>query len=385
MSVLDKDLKQVLTVFAVVISFGGGYFLCQSENKDAIRIGEKFADFKKVEEHLGENVYITNDEDYAVQEAINGYYRGLGDRYFSYKKQGTIYSVESEINSSNMLIHGGFEIMANVDGNIFVKRVDKDSYAEQMGLRKYDIITKIDETVIAEKGFLKSARKLLGKSGTESVFTIIRNGKEMTLTYVRAHEKKELNTFSVIDDICYISYEYFSTNTADIFDKAIEKHDNDVKGYIIDLRNNPGGDTNVCMEVIGKFIGERRVCDFHYINGKEEKFFSQGEKKISKPVAVLLNERSASSSEIFASAMVQFYENDVVLVGTNTLGKGTFQITTMLFDLNEIKSTDGYFTVGDWPCFQDSGIAPDIEVKMDSSLIGTKDDVQLEAAIEWLN
>ena len=100
------------------------------------------------------------------------------------------------------------------------------------------------------------------------------------------------------------------------------------------------------------------------------------------PVVLLTNEKTASAAEIFTALLKQY--DDATIVGTNTFGKGIFQ-NVATFHRNVIHYTDGYFKVGDWDCWQGVGIAPDIDVEMDSALIGTSEDVQLQKALELLS
>lgn len=384
---MDRDLKQVVAVFAVVVSFGGGYFLCKAENKNEIEVGQKFIDFAAINDEIGEYAYASDDDSFAVENAVNAYYSGLGDKYFSYSVGVSIEDTEEYINSSDMLRDNGFVIEATENGNMKITTVEKGSYAEKQGLKADDIIVQIDDTVLSEVGFKDGGRKILGKSGTECDIVLMRNNKTIQIHYVRKHEKSVENNsngnFEMLGKVCYIDYNDFF-NGCKVFQEAYSECDESADSYIIDLRDNSGGETAVSLEALGNFIGERKIGCEYYTSGKTVELFSKGKKIFDKPVVVLVNGKTASAAEIFTGAMMQYCDNAVV-IGETTFGKGIFQIQKRLDNTAMLKYTAGYFTVGSWKCWQGVGITPDIVVEMDSQLIGTDEDIQLEAAIKLLN
>ncbi len=289
---MDRDLKQVITVFAVVISFGGGYFLNQWQNSEKIELGEKFAAISVIEDELdGKLSYELPPDEKAVEEAVNAYYK-LNDKYFFYTENRDAESDEEPVE-------------------------EKEDFYEMKG------------------------------------------------------------------DICYIRYNHFEMMGSAIFSEAYEEFDGKATAYVIDLRGNPGGSTQVVTNILGDFIGNKEICTYHYFNGETKVYKSKKQKIYNKPLVVLADENTASSSEIFIASLMQNYE-DFIFVGENTKGKGSFQIGQNYGD-GYLKYTAGYYTVGDWECYHNIGIAPDIEIAMDSELIGTDKDIQLQAAIGYLN
>ena len=290
---MDKDTKHVLTVLGLFACFGAGYFTCKLENRTQLRIGNKFIDFQEVENITdGKAVFKIDDEEIAVQNAINGYFK-TGDKYFSYTD------------------------------DIFKPRTDDES----------DIIPE--------------------------------------------------DSYKMIGDVCYIDYNHFEFLKRSIFEEAF-KNCTDAKGYIIDLRNNSGGRTDTCTNILAAFIGSQTIGKYYYYDGKTEDIKTPSSKyDINGKVVILTNEKSASSSEIFCAAMKQFYP-DTTLVGEKTFGKGIFQHIEDYGDYHEVRYTAGYCTIGSWDCYQDIGIEPDIEVKMNYSedIAGTEDDTQLQAALD---
>ena len=154
-------------------------------------------------------------------------------------------------------------------------------------------------------------------------------------------------------------------------------------GIIIDLRNNGGGVVAAENEISENFLKEGSVR-FVYDNGEEEnKRMIDNGNEISLPVVILVNGNTASAAEVMTALFMQYYDN-VTVVGTQTYGTGVFQDIKSLSNGDEIRFTNGHYTVGDWESYNEVGITPDIILEMDDSLIGTFSDSQLKKALEIL-
>lgn len=193
------------------------------------------------------------------------------------------------------------------------------------------------------------------------------------------------NSYKIDDNIVYINSASFLMDGIQGFSKFFMDNSNpEVDGYIIDLRENVGGLTDYCLGVLGYFLEHQTVGEYHYYNGDRKDLNVSGTKKTNgEKVVILVNENTMSAAEIFTAAMKQFY-NDTTIIGTTTFGKGTFQEFETLSSDEQFKYTAGYYTVGNWQCYDGMGISPDIEVEMDYSadIICTDDDSQLQAAYE---
>ena len=136
---------------------------------------------------------------------------------------------------------------------------------------------------------------------------------------------------------------------------------------------------------IADFFGGECYVTFYCYNGEVEKINTTADgDSIDANVIVIVNENTASAAEILSSYLKQ--QVNAIIVGTNTFGKGVFQQDAKLSNGGNLHYTAGYFTVGDWECWQGKGIAPDIEIAMDydENIIGTDEDIQLQKAIEIL-
>lgn len=195
-----------------------------------------------------------------------------------------------------------------------------------------------------------------------------------------------ISSYSVTDNIVYIRSDSFLMNGIQGFTHFFRDNPApETDGYIIDLRNNMGGYTDYCLSILGNFLDQPlTVGEYHYYNGNSKDLNVSGYKNTNgEKVVILVNENTMSAAEIFTASMKQFY-NDITVVGTKTYGKGTFQEYEYLPDDEQFKYTAGYYTIGDWQCYDGVGIAPDIEVAMDYNpdIICTDDDIQLQTAFD---
>lgn len=167
----------------------------------------------------------------------------------------------------------------------------------------------------------------------------------------------------------------FDTKTSELLPKA--------SSIVIDLRNNGGGAIGEAQNISDRFL--KTGVTHCFIDNADDYDFEMGDSgnEIDLPVVILVNGETASASEMMTALFMQNYDN-VTVIGTTTYGKGIFQDEKELSNGGVLRFTNGYYTVGDWECYQDVGIEPDITLEMDESLIGTLSDTQLKKALEIL-
>lgn len=185
------------------------------------------------------------------------------------------------------------------------------------------------------------------------------------------------------DGILYAKINGFIGGTVQSYAQKIKPGIPDAKGLIIDLRDNGGGEISAAMDISNDFLSKGVVhCIIDNEDDYDDKMTDFG-REFTLPVVILVNGGTASASEIMTALFMQNY-GEVTVVGTQTYGKGIFQDVQRLSNGDYIRYTNGYYTVGDWECYNEIGITPDVVVEMDASLIGTPDDVQLQKAIDIL-
>lgn len=323
------------------------------------------------------------DHEAMVYGAIKGMVKSIEDPYTTYMDP-----VEAE--EFAMGIEGSFEgIGAELgmrDNMLTVVAPISGMPAEKAGLKAGDKIIKINDEITSDITIDEAVRKIRGPKGTEVTLTVI--GEEAVETkeikIVRdTIELESVNYEQKSGNIAYFQITSFTEDTAEEFNKEITKviADNN-KGMILDLRNNPGGFLNVAIEIASRFVprGSVVVQEKHR-NGTVEKFESIGGNVFSEtPVVILINEGSASASEILAGALRDV--NGSKLIGEQSFGKGSVQQLEEFPDGSSLKVTIAKWLTPSGLSISEKGLEVDIEVKLTEEDIKSKRDAQLNKALE---
>ena len=380
---MDKDYKAntIIAMMVAAVAASGLTYLGTAKKGSGKAPGEISSLLEECVDILKEKGVANFDND----EAINGYLKAGGDqwaeRIASYDLAPDKFTTK-DMNASGTLTASGFTIDKSDDGNILVTDVISGMAADKCGLRAGDIITHIDGTSISDEGYSNSARLLLGKQDTTAELTIERSGKAQNITFKRDNDAQLFYDSKVIDNILYVQIEAMAGMVEGYLDQSINDNP-DVKGYIIDLRNSIGGETDIGVRCADKFVGANKVVLKSFTGDTETLVTEAKGDEITKPVVVLVNGETYSASETLTALLKQ--GADCTIVGEKTFGKGVFQREETLSDGSRLHYTAGTFTVGDWKNWNGVGISPDVEVEMDSQLIGTDDDIQLKKAIDLLS
>jgi len=272
---------------------------------------------------------------------------------------------------------GGLGIEITLRGGILtIITPIEDTPASRAGLQPGDKIVQIEGESTKEITLLEAVKKLRGEPGTEVQITVMRPGEkeflEFTITraIIQIESVKEARMLE--DGIGYIRLIQFQQNTAEEFDRALEGLETeDLKGLILDLRYNPGGLLSTAIEIADRFLnkGEVIVLTLSRDDRVEMEVKASGEKKIPDiPLLVLINEGSASGSEIVAGALRD--NQRAILVGSKTFGKGSVQSVVPLRGAGSeegetaIRLTTGHYYTASRNPIHEKGIEPDIEVVM---------------------
>ncbi len=325
-----------------------------------------------------------NDE-LMMQGAINGMVDSLGDQHSSYMDP-------DQYRQANIAIDGSYEgIGAWVDATseyLTIVSPMPDSPAEKAGLIPGEQIIAIDgEDMTGIDGSLV-IRKVLGPAGTSLTLTIFREGEPepFDVTLERARIVIPAVEYEVLDgDIAYLKLYTFSENATEEFTAALEElMDQEPVGMILDLRNNPGGVRDIAVEISSQFIAEGVIMYQEYGDGSRDSFEAvKGGLATDIPLVVLINEGSASASEIVAGA-IQDYERGT-LVGMVSFGKGSVQnVIPLVDDQGLVRVTIARWLTPKGRTIHELGIEPDIEVEYTEEDFLNELDPQLDKAIEIL-
>ena len=321
--------------------------------------------------------YYLNDYKQAdLEEGIyKGYVAGLDDVY-------SIYMPKDEYESFMASVTGDYDGVGIVftgddDGNYIVADVIPGSPAEEAGVKPGDYILTVDGKTYDDADVM--ATHMRGKKGTKVVVEFYVDGKTVKKTLTRDHIVQQSITSEMLDsDTGYIKISSFIDSTSEDFAKALSKIENkNAKDLIIDLRNNGGGIVSECVNIADQFLDEGVVVYTEDKNGNLDSYNAANGKTKLKTV-VLVNENSASASEILAAAMK---DNGYTIVGTQTFGKGVIQSTVNLSDGSALKLTIMRYLSPKKHVIDKKGIKPNIKVEDDEK---TEADEQLDKALEEL-
>jgi carboxyl-terminal processing protease len=322
-----------------------------------------------------------------IETAINGMLAGL-DPHSSYMDPKSFRDMQVQTRGE----FGGLGIEVTMeDGLIKVVAPIDDTPAAKAGILANDLITKLDDDQVQGLTLNQAVEKMRGPVNTKIRLTIMRKGKdkpiEVSITRdvirVRAVRSKVEG-----DDIGYIRMTQFNEQTTEGLKKAIvdigAKISNDkLKGYILDLRNNPGGLLDQAISVSDAFLQKGEIVSTRGRNAGETQRFNAraGDLTKGKPVIVLINGGSASASEIVAGALQD--HKRVTVVGTRSFGKGSVQTIIPLGSGNgALRLTTARYYTPSGRSIQAKGITPDIEVLQDvPEDLKTKTDTKGEASL----
>lgn len=368
------------STLAIVLSMLAGMGLMHLYENDKTEFAEKFSIIEECEEILAENG-VPEPENIGLEGVINGYLSAYDKyTYYTNKDYVSAENVEWFVNTMPTAYGCGFAIAYNDNDELIFDEVDGDLYAFQQGIREGDKIVSIDGEVF--EGDYNFAKKILGKDGTTCKLVIERSGKQTAVDFIRHSAEKDWGiSYEMLGDTLKIKISRFGLGVASFIKRDMAEYG--YKSVILDLRDNLGGLISEAVSIADIFTGDGYVTEHAYTGTTYDYKTTADEDDIDVPVVVLVNENSASSAEILTALMKQY--GGATIVGEKTFGKGVYQTEEYLSDGGVLHYTQGYYTVGDWECYNGKGIYPDVEVEMRSVYIGTDDDTQLQKAIDILN
>ena len=332
------------------------------------------------------NYYNKVNKDELIDSAINGMVNSLDDPYSTYMNENET----DDFNDSISGYYDGVGITISVDGdNIKIIDIIHDSPADKAGMKKGDIIVKVNDINITKDNFNIMRDTISNADNKKIKFLVNRDGNEMTFNIKKDRIVID-SVFSDIKDnnIGYLEITSFYANTGDQFEKKLnELEKENISSLIIDLRDNPGGHLNQVNRVVEPFFKKGVVIYQVESNNKKTKIKTTKKDSRKYPVVILINENTASAAEIVAACFDDNY-SDITLVGKKTYGKGTIQKEVNLTSGSSYKyTTDRWLTSkGKWlNRGTTGGLDPDIELERYDLNDLNNTDLQLQKAISILN
>lgn len=390
---------------AAVILVGGTFGICKAGNYQMV-IGSKGASKVKNTKLLDQDTVDKVDEltnymdlyyyeDYDVQDVqdglLEGVVSGLGDKYSAYYTAEEY--KEQQLSTSGTYYGIGAALAQDKDTmQVTITKIYEGTPSEEAGLKKDDVIVSADGTDATSMELTDFVKLIRGEEGTTVHLEIYRPSTEETLEFDVERKNVELPSVSsqmLENNIGYIQISEFQSKTAEQFESALSSlKDQGAQSLIVDVRGNGGGLVDSVVAILDDILPEGTVVYTEDKYGNRQDYTSSGDTYLDMPIAVLVDQNSASASEIFAGAIKDY--NYGTLIGTKTFGKGIVQTVFSLPEGDAIKITTAKYFTPNGNYIHGVGIEPDIELEY-QFMGGENDeysvdlDNQIQKAIEVLS
>jgi len=363
-------------------------FIFQKSFSDNSEIYKKIDLFGEVLEKINDEYVDEIDQSQSMDAAINGLLQSL-DPYSAYMTPESFESMQTETSGE----FGGLGIEVGMEAGVVkvISPID-NTPASKAGLKAGDYIVKINDTQVQGKSLTEAVELMRGPVGSSIEITVRRRGEKKALIFNITREIIEVQSvkFELLENnIGYIRLTSFNENSSSQVKEKIEKLNNNkkLKGYILDLRNNPGGLLSQAIKISDFFLDNGEIVSTKSRQPSENRkwFAKKGDLTNGKTVLVLINYGSASAAEIVAGALKD--HKRAIIVGENSYGKGSVQSIIPLKNRGAIRLTIAKYYLPSGKTISEVGVTPDIEVAegSDDFKINSETDNQLNFAIKLLN
>ena len=377
--------KYIFNIFFIIIIF---FFGKAYSNTSSDKLYEKIDLFGEVLEKIKQEYVDEIDQADVMDSAINGVLQSL-DPYSAYMSPELFKSMQTESKGE----FGGLGIEIGMEaGVVKVIAPIADTPAEKAGIKAGDYIVRINDEQVQGKTLMEAVKLMRGPIGTSINLTVRRKGIKKPLSFnivrkiieVKSVEAKVLGEKN---NIGYVRLKSFNENSDKQFISSIKDYEKKRKlvGYIIDLRNNPGGLLAQAITITDFFLEDGEIVSTkgRQINETRKFFARSGDGITGKPIIVLINNGSASASEIFAGALKD--HKRAIILGENSYGKGSVQSIIPLRNGGGIRLTISKYYLPSGKSISEVGVSPDIIIKeKDEFELNSDNDNQLNYAIKLL-
>jgi len=371
------------------VTFSNKAYIPLVEYNKLKSVYNEFSKVMVVEDYVKENYLRDVDEKKLVDGQLKGMLQALEDPYSTYMTKEEFESFLQQTSGTYAGI--GVVVTPGDDNLITVVSPIEDTPGERAGIKSGDKIIKVNGVEYFGENMDEAVKVMKGEPNTKVSLTILRKNKENKNNIFDIEVTREIIRLVTVksniidDDIGYIKITSFDELTYKDFKKELDKlGKRNIKGLIIDLRNNPGGLLNICADIADELLGEGDIVYTQTKDGKRE-YLKSDKKMVDYPLVLLVNKGSASASEILAGAVKDHKRG--TLIGTTTFGKGVVQRIKDLDDGSGLRLTISEYFTPNGINIHGIGIEPDIVVELTEGVeeIGVnnlKEDNQLRKAIE---
>jgi len=356
-----------------------------SENTD---IYKKIDLFGEVLEKINKEYVDEVDQSKSMDAAINGLLQSL-DPYSAYMTPESFEGMQTETSGE----FGGLGIEVGMEAGVVkvISPID-NTPASKAGLKAGDYIVKINNTQVQGKSLMEAVELMRGPVGSSIEITVRRRGVKKALIFNITREVIQVQSVKselIDNNIGYIRLTSFNENSSEQIKEKINKlnKNKDLKGYILDLRNNPGGLLSQAIKISDFFLENGEIVSTRSRQASENRkwFAKKGDLTNGKTLIILINYGSASASEIVAGALKD--HKRAIILGENSYGKGSVQSIIPLKNRGAIRLTIAKYYLPSGKSISEVGVTPDIEVAegSDDFKFNSETDNQLNFAIKLFN
>ena len=381
---INNMMKKKFFIIVFLLSLFSFPLACSSENN----IYEKIDLFGEVLEKINKEYVDEINQSESMDSAINGLLQSL-DPYSAYMSPEIFNEMQTETSGK----FGGLGIEVSMESGVVkvISPID-DTPASKAGIKAGDYIVKINETQVQGKSLSEAVDLMRGPVGSAIELTVRRRGERKALTFKIVREIIQIQSVKadlLEKNIGYLRLTSFNENSDTQIKKQIKEleENKNVKAYILDLRNNPGGLLSQAIKIADFFLDNGEIVSTKSRKASENRkwFAKKGDLTDGKAIIVLINYGSASASEIVAGALKD--HKRAILLGENSYGKGSVQSIIPLKNDGAIRLTIAKYYLPSGKSISEVGVSPDIEIEEETEefRIKTETDNQLNYAIKLLN
>jgi carboxyl-terminal processing protease len=340
-----SQIQQLVAIIValMIVSFSMGFFLSRNDSSVDQALKQIAAEQK-----------ISSSE--LERAAIEGMLRASGDRWSNYRDSAEVAVESDELAGSYSGI--GIWLRPGNGGGTEIAGIKSGSIADRSGLKVGDVIALINDADFSSANLPATLEALRGEPGTKLTIKVLRNGLENDFEFLREkYDTSDVNVKELAPNVALIRIEAFSEQVVAEVIAGLSKVGYK-KGIVIDLRNNPGGVLGVATDFTQLFIRSGLLVSYDRGSGKRIAIEADNKSPISVPVAVIVNENTASSAEVVAGALQD--RNRGVVIGVQTFGKGSVQESVTLSNGASLETTVGKFRTPSGRFIDKKGITPDV-------------------------
>lgn len=399
-----SPFKSYAVVFLIILSFFGGWYLGQGRiwNKSNVESSKNVTNlYSAGDSYEGQsdfqlfwNLWDDIKNDYVHQPvsdeqlfygAMRGLLSSLNDPYSAFFDPEMARIFDEELSGS----FGGIGVEIGKKNNqIVVITALPDTPGEKAGLQPGDVILSVDGNELIDPALDEVSAMIRGEENTKVILEVYSSNKDQLeeLVIVRQIIENIGMRWEKLDNgLLHVKLFSFDQDTENLMNKLIREvqDDADVKGIILDMRNNPGGFLEMAIEVASEWIEQGVIVTEKNYNGEEREHHARGRARLADiPTVVLVNEGSASAAEIVAGALQDYKK--ATLAGETTFGKGSVQKYETLSDGSSYRLTIAQWFTPHGQAIDDIGIIPDVTIELTEDDFNNDRDPQLDKALELL-